>query len=645
MEEFENSCNDFKCGDDFYNYVNNEWISNTKIPDDFQRWGVFQILQDHTLNKIKKILETSDEKLHGDFKKLKIIYNQVFDYEKRSDPSNIFFIQKIFDQINSCVNVDELFKLMFNYELDFNISFPVNIVITSNLKDANEVILHIGSGGLGLPDRDYYFLESKETIRNHYKKFIKNYSQLFGLILDPETIFNLEKKLAEKTFTRVQKRIPELGDNLTTWAELIKKVPNLKYMEKIFEKANKTPAKINILNPGYIQFINDLIHLTNINDWKQYFCLKIMLTVNNCLSEKIEKTYWDFYSSVISGTEKMKPIWKRALEHTEKLLGELLGKFYVENYFDKKSKEKAIQIFKYIKSELEVLLKNNKWMENDTKIKAIEKLNKMNIKIGYPDKYEKDYSLLEGISSSNSLLKNTIIIRKFNIRYKLKKLYKPVNRHQWSMFAHNVNAYYSPNLNEIVFPAGILQAPFFSIDQDDAFNFGGFGSVIGHEITHGFDDQGSKYDSNGNLNNWWTKSDLIKYNQKTDQVKKQFDNYKIEGESVNGSLTLGENIADIGGLFISLKAFENYLKDYPNLNVKKYGFTPKQLFFINYANIWKSKARKEEILQRLMTDPHSPPMFRVNGVLRNIDDFYDEFKVTSSNQMYLKPEERARIWN
>ncbi len=643
MEDFQNICDDFKCGDDFYNYVNNEWILNTKIPDDIQRWGVFQILQDNTLNNIKKILEIPDEKLDSNYKKLKIIYNQFFDYNKRSDPTNIFFIQKIFDQINLCVNNDELFRLMFNYELEFNISFPINLIITSNLKDANEVILHLGSGGLGLPDRDYYFDESKEDIRIEYKKFIKKYSQLFGLIIDPDTIFNLEKKLAEKTFTRVQKRIPELSDNLTTWSELIKNVPNLKYIEKIFEKANKTPGKTNILNPGYIQFVNDLFHFSNVYDWKQYFCLKIMLTFNNCLSENIEKTYWEFYAKTISGIEKMKPVWKRSLENLEKLLGELLGKFYIEHYFDKKSKDKAIQIFQYIRLELEELLNNNKWMENETKLKAIEKLNKMKIKIGYPDKYEKDYDLLEGILESNSFLKNIIKIRKFNIKYKIKKLYKPVNRYQWSMYAHNVNAYYSPNLNEIVFPAGILQAPFFSIDQEDAFNFGGFGSVIGHEITHGFDDQGSKYDSNGNLNNWWTKSDLIKYKQKTDIVKKQYENYTIEGEQINGSLTLGENIADIGGVYISLKAFEKYLQANPN--VKKYNFTPKQLFFINYANIWKSKARKEEILLRLTTDPHSPPMFRVNGVLRNIDEFYEEFKVNSSNKMFLKPEERARIWN
>ena len=643
MDKFNNICNDFNCGDDFYNYVNHDWIANTQIPDDHQRWGIFQILQDSTINKIKNILDTANNSSNSDYKKLFIIYSQYFDYESRSNPSNILYLQNIFNKIKLCITSSELFNLMFDYELTLNVSFPLNIVIQSNLKNADEVILHIGSGGLGLSDRDYYFIDSKEDVRNKYKEFIKQYSELFGLLIDPDTIFNLEKKLAEKTYTRVQKRIPELSDNLSNWNNLITSAPNLEFIKRIFEKSGKTPSKINILNPGYIQFLNDFISSYSLENWKQYFCFKIMLTFNNCLNEQIEKTYFNFYNGVILGVKQMKPIWKRSIDFIERLLGELLGKFYIENYFDSKSKSKAIEIFKYIKKELEYILVNNKWMEQETKTKSIEKLNKMNIKIGYPDKYDKDYNQIN-ISDKNSLLINSINIRSFNINHKIKKIYASVDRNQWFMDAHMVNAYYSPNLNEIVFPAGILQSPFFSLDQDIAFNFGGFGSVIGHEITHGFDDQGSKYDANGNLNNWWTKEDLVKYNARTAVVKKQYSDYEIQGEKINGELTLGENIADIGGVYISLKAFENYLKDHPEENIKKYGFTQKQLFFINYANVWKSKSRKEDTIQRLLIDPHSPPMFRVNGVLRNIDDFYQEFNIEPTNSMYLKPELRAKIW-
>jgi len=429
MERFNNECNDFNCGDDFYSYVNSNWITNTEIPEDYQRWGVFQILQDFTVKKIKKILDKAYKSSNSDYKKLFTIYSQYFNYDKRADPSNILYIQNIFSKINSCVTSSELFDLMFKYDLLFTISFPINIVIQSNLKNADEVILHIGSGGIGLPDRDYYFIESKENVRNKYKDFIKKYSELFGLLVDPDTIFNLEKKLAEKTLTKVQKRIPELSDNLSNWNDLIVNTPNLSFIKEIFIKSGKKPDKVNILNLEYIQFINDFIPSYNLGNWKQYFCFKIMLTFNNCLSEQIEKTYFDFYNGVILGVEKMKPLWKRSIEFTEKLLGELLGKFYVENYFNSKSKTKASEIFKYIKKELENIIKNSDWMNKETKIKAIEKLNKMNIKIGYPDKYEKDYEQID-ISDKNSLLINSINIRSHDINYKIQKLYRPVDRNQ-----------------------------------------------------------------------------------------------------------------------------------------------------------------------------------------------------------------------
>ena len=643
MERFNNFCDDINCGNDFYNHVNYNWIENTKIPDGYSKWNVFQMLYDSNLNKIKKILDESKISTNKNYNKLFVIYSQYYDYKKRSDPSNILYIQDIFNKINTCSTFTELFNLMFDYELSLNISFPINISVQSNLKNANEVILHIGSGGLGLPDRDYYFCESKVDIRDKYKEFIRTYSELFGILIDSDIIFNIEKKIAEKTYTKVQKRIPELNDNLSNWDKIIKSLPNLYFIKKIFEKVEKSPCKINITNPKYLEFLNEFIQSNDLFNWKQYFCFKIMLTFYDCLNELIEKTHFDFYNGVLSGVQKMKSTWIRSIEYTESLLGELLGQFYVEKYFNQKSKIKVIQMIEYIKKELQYIITNNDWMEKQTKIKAIEKLNKINVKIGYPDKYNKNYDLVD-ISDKNSLLINTINIRTFDIYNRIKKLYEPLDRNQWFMNAHAVNAYYSPSFNEIVFPAGILQAPFFSLDQQMAFNFGGIGSIIGHEITHGFDDQGSKYDADGNLNNWWTKEDFAKYNLKTALVKKQYSNYEILGKKINGDLTLGENIADIGGVYISLKAFEKYLKDYPEENIKYQGFTQKQLFFINYANIWKSKSTKEDIHKKLVIDPHSPPIFRVNGVLRNIDDWYDEFNINKFNKLYLKLEDRVKIW-
>jgi putative endopeptidase len=382
-----------------------------------------------------------------------------------------------------------------------------------------------------------------------------------------------------------------------------------------------------------------------------------MLTFHSCLNNSIEQTYFNFYHKTLSGVQQNKKDWIRSIEFTENLLGKLLGQLYVEKYFNQKSKSKVIQMIDYIKQELNQILSKNKWMAEETKNKAIEKLNKMNVKIGYSDIEEINYDLLD-VSETNPLLINLINIRTFNTNNRINKLYEPLNRNQWFMNYHAVNAYYSPNLNEIVFPAGILQSPFFSLDQNMAFNFGGIGSIIGHEITHGFDDQGSKYDGDGNLNNWWTEQDFIKYKVKTDIVKKQYSNYQILGKNINGELTLGENIADIGGVYISLKAFERYLKDYPvrlkqslshkakpEDNVKINNFTPKQLFFINYGNIWKSKTTDEEIKRKLIVDPHSPPNFRVNGVLPHIDDFYDEFKIKKTDSLYIKYNLRVKIFS
>jgi len=643
MENFIKLCNDVNCGDNFYNFVNSKWIDETQIPDGYSKWNVFQMLQKNNIHQIKKLLDNLD-KSNKNYNKLKIIYLQYLNYQERSEPSNILYVQQILEIINSCTSSNELFNLLYNYELSINLSFPLNIYIQSNFNNANEVILHIGSGGLGLPDRDYYLNENKDDIRNKYEKFIKDYSELFGLYINPKIILDIETKLAEKTYTKVQKRIPELNNNLSDWNTIVKNFPNLKFIEKIFKKAKKEPGAVNITNNDYLKFVNEFIVSNDLFNWKQYFCFKIILTFQNCLNKLIEQTYFNFYQKMLLGVQKKKKDWMRSIEFTEILLGKLLGQLYVKRYFDKKSKSKVIQMIDYIKQELNYILSKNDWMANETKNKAIEKLNKMNVKIGYSDIEEINYDLLD-VSEKYPLLINLINIRTFNTNYRIKKLYEPLNRNQWFMNYHAVNAYYSPSLNEIVFPAGILQSPFFSKSQNMAFNFGGIGSIIGHEITHGFDDQGSKYDGDGNLNNWWTDQDFIKYKEKTDVVKKQYSNYEILGKKINGDLTLGENIADIGGVYISLKAFERYLRDYPEENVKINNFTPKQLFFINYANIWKSKSTDEEIHRKLVIDPHSPPIFRVNGVIRNIDDFYDAFNIKKTDSLYLNYNLRVKIFS
>jgi predicted metalloendopeptidase len=637
-------CDDYNCGDDFYNFVNNNWIKSTNIPDEYQSWGTFQILRENTSINLEKLIIKSNSSTNKNYQKLGLIYKQLIDGENKTSPYNYWNIQKILAEIESCVTISELLYKVFDLDLNFGINMMINLSIQPCFLNSSINIIHISSSGLGLPDKSYYLDTDKQSIREEYLKFIKDYSLLFNKNINPDIVFNLEHKIATKTYSSVQKRNPDLQNNLTTWDDLITKCPNLIFMYKLFERTNKKPGIINNTNPVYTQFINDMIDVVPVSSWKQFFIFKIIIEFNNFLGDNIKQCYFNFYERLLSGTKKMKTESKLAVDFINGNLGELLGQLYVENYFNSESKTLALNIFKYVRNELKNYLTSNDWMENVTKSKAIQKLDSMNIKIGYPDKYFKDYDKLY-INESNSLIQNILIIRKFNIKYKIEKLYEPVNKFTWGMNPQSVNAYYSPSMNEIVFPAGILQKPIFSIGQDIASNFGGFGMVIGHEITHGFDDQGSKFDYKGRLNNWWTFNDKIKYKQKIDLIRKQYAKYKIEDQYINSNLTLGENIADIGGLSLSYNALCSYMKYNPNENIIINGLNSKKRFFINYAILWKSKARKEDIIKKLNTDPHSPPEFRVNGVIRNIDAFYEIFDIKSDNKLYLEPDSRAKIWS
>ena len=625
-------------GNNFFYHVNSEWIKNIEIPDDHQSWGSFQILKQKTEERMKKLIENGQTQCT-------LIYRQFISMKDTIHPSDVYIINSMIESVNKSITYTELFGTMMDYDIIYNFNIPVNFHIGSDYNNSDEVIVHLTSGGIGLPDRDYYFLESKKEIRTKYIKFISDYSQLFNLEINPNIVFDIEKQLASKMYTRVQRRNPLLLNNMTTLNQFKKDYPNLTFIEKIIQaipRLNDKAAmdyKINVSNPNYFRFLNDMMKQISLEQWKMFYIFRIICEFNNYLSNSTKKMFFNFYSKMLHGVKTMKPKWEQAIETIDHNMGELAGKLYTDKYFSQDAKDKALTIFGYIKKELKEYLKNNNWMEKSTKIEALRKLRKMRIKIGYPDSYEKDYTKLF-IDSNNTLLQNIQIIKKFNNNYKLARVYRPANRDLWFMSAHMVNAYYSPSYNEIVFPAGILQKPFFSIEQNMASNFGGFGMVIGHEITHGFDDAGCKFDSNGNLKNWWTPNDFKKYNMMADIIKSQYGKYKIEGESVNPELTLGENMADIGGLGLSYNAYMRYLEDYPEENTKE----NKREFFYNYARIWRSKARKEDIIQRLLVDTHSPPIYRVNGGLANIDAFYELFDVTHENEMYIEPSARAKLW-
>lgn len=619
---------------DYYKFKNQEWLKNNPIPDDKNRWGQFNILAENNKKRVKKLVEESLNSTDQQFKKIGVLYNQGIDENSRNTDEYKTFLQNI----DSIKNKNELISYMYETASLYQFISPLDLSSYSDFSDSKNNILHIFTSGLILPDRDYYFLESKENIREKFKEFIKNYTKLFGVNVSVENVYNFLKVLAKHTYTKTEKRDPNLLNNPTTLEEINVKYPNL-LLSKFFSFYKIKPGKINVSNPKYLKKMDEMLQHLDLDIWKDYFKLSFLISVGSYVSLEAEKMKFNFFSKDISGTLKMEPLWKRSINNVENQLGHLVGKLYVSKFFPEESKKIADDMIKFIKGELRNRLETNDWMEEKTKKMAIDKIDKMNVKIGYPNKW-KSYEDLK-ISSKNSYFKNNLNSNKFEVLKNLNEVYKPRDNSKWFMFAHQVNAYYSPSFNEIVFPAGILQAPFFDKDYDIELNFGGIGSVIGHEMTHGFDDQGCKFDGDGNLFNWWTDNDRKEYREKTKLIEDQFEEYVIEGKNLNGKLTLGENIADLGGVSISLKALESY---YNNRLSKDQLYEAKKKFFGNYATIWRCNTRKKEILKRVIEDPHSPPVFRVNGVLSNLSDFYQCYDLDDNHKLWRDPSLRAKIW-
>ena len=633
-------------GNNFYLYVNDNWINSTVLPDEEKRWGSFNILAESNMNKIKLLLEENLNSSDNEIRMVTTLYNQAMDDSKNKIPPKIL-VEYFLRDIEKVKTKEELQDFIYKYFFMYGLSMPINFSSYNDLNDSDMNILHISSGGLGLPDRDYYLEEDKKEYLEKYSQFLKEYSELFELSLDIGGIVNLEKELAKSTYTNVEKRNPELMDNVTDFDTFSKNYKEIR-LDKIFVllKLSTEQRKINITNPKFLKNgRNGFIELWNslsLGLWKDYFIISYLKQIGSFINLQTEEKIFDFYSKYLSGTKEMKPLWKRSISKSESLLGMIVGKLYVKQYFSTESKDKVLQMIQFIKDILKFRITNSKWMTPETIEKALEKLSKINFKIGYPDEW-RDFTNLN-VSPEQSFLENVLNCLKFENDFDFNQLYKPTDKSLWFMDPHNVNAYYSPSYNEIVFPAGILQDPFFSIDNDIGMNLGGIGAVISHEITHGFDDQGRKFDGEGNLNDWWNDMDDSNYKKQTDKLRKLFSSYTVEGENINGDLTLGENIADLGGVTIAYDALNKYLKDYPNENIIIDKLTLQKRLFINYANIWKSKSRKEDVIQRLQTDPHSPPQYRVNGILIHVPGFYDVFNIKPTDRLYLKDSERTVIF-
>jgi putative endopeptidase len=631
MSSFDNN---FKPQDDFYHHVNNNWLKDNPIPDDKVRWCNFIILYEKNKELLKDIILNDKENPN-------LLYTQgindtVLDTYK---PLNVIdqYIQAINNMYNSYDIINVLTLLLMN-----GFSTPLNIGVEPDLINSNKNIIYLDSGGIGLPDRDYYFLPDKENIRDEYKKHLQKVSDFTNIEFDATNVYNFEQKLAKETYDNVTRRNPHKLYNMYTF-DKIKQDFEYLHINQIIKSLNLQSDKdICITTPTYYTNLCELIKHESLTTWKSYLTWKVLQSSLSYLSKEARELHFDFYGKILSGQKSIEESQKRVTQIVDNNLGEPLSKLYVDKYFSEKHKDYMLKLTTEIKLELRKRLTQLDWMTNETKTKAISKIDKMGLKIGYPDEW-KDYSTLK-LYKNDNYFNNILRCRKWENEHELNKLNKPVNKKEWHMNAHDVNAYYSPSFNEIVFPAGILKPPFFSSEQSAGENFGGIGVVIGHEMTHGFDDQGRKFDADGNMNDWWTETDAEQYVKKTNLLRDQFNEYTIEEQKVNGELTLGENIADLGGLEISFSALDTYLTKYHSDMTADEIKQEHKKFFITYARVWRANIRPEESLKRLVTDPHSPNILRVNGILKNMNEFYKIFNVTKDDKLYIDENKRAQIW-
>ena len=634
---------------DFYDYANGNWIKHTPIPAEYPSWGSFSILNNNNYDKLKKILiaaerttsapKGSNDQLVGDF------YSSGMDSAK-IQADGFKPVLPDLKKIDDIKNLNDFYKALSMIHLGF--SNPLFSFSSSpDAKNSKMQIAQLYQDGLGMPDRDYYLKDddNTKTVRTAYKEFIKN---IFSLVeknpdavsKDVDVIMNIETQLAKASMTRVEQRDPQKTYHKMSLKQLSAIAPDFNWHEYFVAIGVPKPGEINVAQPDFFKEVNHLVSTTPISDLKIYLKWNILRFAAPYLSSPFEEASFNFYSKALNGIQAMQPRWKRVLRTIDRNIGMSLGQLFVKEYFPPEAKKKALDLVHNLISVLGERIKNLDWMSASTKEKALTKLSAIMIKIGYPDKW-KSYKGLNIVRGSyfEDVLNSTI----FNSKKELAKIGKPVDRTEWGMTPPTVNAYYNPLVNEIVFPAGILQPPFFDPKADDAVNYGGIGMVIGHEMTHGFDDEGRQYDASGNLKDWWTKTDEENFNKRAEKIVEQFDSYiPVDSLHINGKLTEGENIADLGGINISFEAF-THTKEFKE-GKKIDGFTPAQRFFLSYANVWRSTSRPQYITMLVKTDPHSPPKYRVNGPLSNFPPFWKAFDVKPGEPMRNPENKIVKIW-
>lgn len=635
-----------KPGDNFFLYANGKWMKNEQIPKTETGWGSFYTLYNDNLKNLKNILEhaaksssvkgTAEQKV-GDF------YASGMDsltIEKLGTEP----VKPLLSKIDAIKNDKDLINFIAegfkNGEGDL-----LGFGIEPDDKISNKNALVFSQSGINLPERSYYLDQDDKAkkIRAEYVKYITKIFSLSGDSVNAakyaDDILKLETAIATSHSTPVELRDPQKNYNKFAVADFQKQMPNIDF-KTVLSKLGASTDSVIVRQPKYYQALSTLIKSQPIGIWKEKLKFDALNASANALTKAFRTAKFDFFGKTLYGQPAQTERWKTMVSNTDRNLGELLGQLYAEQYFKPEAKKRMLELVNNLQKVYEDRIKKVDWMTPETKKKALEKLNAFVKKIGYPDKWKK-YDDVE--ISKNTYYANLQSAEKHAYKEMMEKLGKPVDKTEWGMTPPTVNAYYNPSFNEIVFPAGILQFPFFAFNADDAINYGAIGAVIGHEMTHGFDDQGRQYDAAGNLKEWWTKDDAAKFKTKADKVVAFYNKFSLlDNQHVNGALTLGENLADIGGLNIAYDAFK--LTKQGKSNDKIDGFTPDQRFFLGFAQVWRMKNRDESMRVRLKTDPHSPEMFRVNGPVYNMEAFYKAFNVPATAKMYVAPANRLGVW-
>ena len=635
-----------KAGDNFYNYANGSWVKAAVIPDDQTGWGGFYTLYQDNLKKLRGILEVASsskpekgslEQKAGDFYAAGMDTNAI--ETKGASP-----LKPMLDKIDAVKDPKGLMNLLAESNAA-GWSDIMGFGVGSDEKNSSKNIAVFSQSGLTLPEKGYYTKQDSATVAA--RKAMTDYAaKLFSLTgadataaqTEAASVLALEMKIAESHRTPVETRDPQKNYNKMAVADMIKSEPNVDWAGW-FAKMNVKPDSVNVQQPGYFTALDKLVLSLPLDAWKNKVKFDYIAGNAAYLSKGFVDAKFQF-SHMLFGQKTQSQRWKKMVQSTDNGLGELLGQLYVKKYFTEKAKSRMDELVSNLQKAFEARIKKSEWMSDSTKQRATTKLNAFLKKIGYPSKW-KNYD--DVTIDRSDYFADLESVRKHNKKEEIGKIGKDVDRTEWGMSTPTVNAYYNPTNNEIVFPAGILQFPFFDENADDAINYGAIGMVIGHEMTHGFDDQGSQYDEVGNMQNWWNKDDLARFKEKTGGVVKEYNGFKMFGSlNVNGELTLGENLADIGGIAIAYDAFK--LTKQGQDTTKIDGFTPDQRFFLGFAQVWRSKLREESARLYLNLDPHSPDLYRVNAPLSNFDPFYTAFNVKEGDAMYIKPENRAHIW-